>query len=190
MKALTIAAALCALLAQPGAHAATFVANLAGTGIHQTSTDDPITWTGQVTVVTDGSANGIYAGDTLESITVDTDVFDWSFTKGQTQIVWEALPGLFLLVGPEAGASVTLADGRLTGISLIYDDYFNVDVMSGLQVQAQSLCRTGDCHGVPNNYLVSGTLAPLASPVPEPPDWIMLLTSLGAALALARPRHD
>ena len=190
MRLSTIAAALCALLVPPGVHAATFVADLSGSGVHQTaSANDPITWTGQVTVVTDGAADGSYTGDTLESITVDTDVFDWSFTKGQTQVTWEPLPGLFLQVGPEPGASVMLADGRLAGVNLIYDDYFNIDWMFGLQVQAQTVCRIEDCHGAPDNYMVSGTLTPLASPVPEAPNALLLLAGLGFAGALARGRH-
>src|SRR5471032_1153745 len=162
MRHLKMAAVLCAALAHGSVHAATWIAAIAGDGIHQTETDNiPITWTGQVTVVTDGSQDGTYTGDTLESITVVTDVFDnvfdWSYTKGQTQAAWEYWPGEFALVGPEPGASVTLADGRLTGIDLVYDDYFTIDTMSGADVSAQTSCRTiGLCHGAPNNYIVSG----------------------------------
>ena len=185
MRLSTITAVVCAMLLSPGIRAETFVAELNGSGIHQTaSADDSITWTGKVTVVTDGAADGTYTGGTLESITVDTDVFDWSFTKGQTQFTWQPLAGLFLQVGPEPGASVTLADGRLTGVNLVYDDYFNIDWMSGLQVQAQTVCRILDCHGGPNNYLVSGTL----TPVPEAPNALLLLAGLGLAGTLAR-RH-
>lgn len=185
MRLSTIAAALCAMLIAPAIRAETFVAVLSGSGFHQSATpDESVTWTGQVTVVTDGVADGTYSGDTLESITVDTNVFDWSFTKGQTQIIWEPLSGLFLPVGPEPGASVTLADGRLASVNLVYDDYNNIDWMSGLQVQAQTVCRIVDCHGTPNNYVVSGAL----TPVPEAPNALLLLAGLGLAGSLAR-RH-
>ena len=182
-------AALVIALAPAGASGATYVATIDGSGIHQTAVDAPITWSGRVTVVTDGAQDGTYTGDTLESITVATDVFDWSFTKGQVQVEEEPLPGIFLLVGPEPGASVTVADGRLAGVDLVYDDESNIDVMSGLDVSAASVCRTDACHGIPDNYLVSGTLAPLAGPVPEPSSAALLLAALGLAWALARGRH-
>ncbi|MFL6696117.1 MAG: PEP-CTERM sorting domain-containing protein [Vitreoscilla sp.] len=188
MRQAAFAAALAAALVHAGAQGATYVATLSGSGTHQTQTDTPITWTGQVTVVTDGTADGTYTGATLESITVDTDVFDWSFTKGQTQVLTEPLPGVFLLVGPEPGTSVSLAGGRLSGIDLVYDDESNIDTMSGLTVSAVSQCRTGACHGVPDNYMVSGTLTPLAGTVPEPPAPWMLLAGLGLAATGLRRR--
>ena len=178
--AVVLSAALVAAVVHPGAHGATWSATLSGGGIHQVTADNlPITWSGQVTVVTDGAQDGTYTGDTLESITVDTDVFDWSYTKGQVQTAWEFLPGQFLLVGPEAGASVDITGGRLAGLSLVYDDQFNVDTMSGLAVSAQSECRILICHGSPDNYVVSGTLTPLAAPVPEPATPMLLVAGLG-----------
>ena len=180
MKQAALAAAFVAALAHSGAQGATYVATLDGSGFHQTETGDiPITWTGRVTVVVDGTHDGTYTGDTLESITVDTDVFDWSYTKGQTQVVWEPLPGLFLLVGPEPGASVDLAGGRLSGVNLVYDDESNIDTMSGLDVSAASACRILDCHGAPDNYMVSGVL----TPIPEPSVPVLLLSGLGLAAA-------
>ena len=186
----TLIAALMATMASSGALGATYVATISGSGVHQTAMGDtPIAWTGQAVVVTDGPGDGTYTGSTLESITVETDVFDWSFTKGQAQVAWEFLPGQFLLVGPEPGASVTVAGGRLAGVDLVYDDQSNIDVMSGLDVSAASQCRIEICHGAPDNYAVSGMLVPLAGPVPEPPVPALLLAGLGVAWALARGRH-
>ncbi len=185
MKQALFAAAFVAALAHPGAQGATYVANLDGSGGLATGTDVvPVPWTGQVTVVVDGAHDGTYTGATLESITVDTDVFDWSYTKGQTQVTWEPLPGLFLLVGPEPGASVSIADGRLGGVNLVYDDESNVDTMSGLDVSAES-CRIAACYGQPGNYSLSGTL----TPIPEP--WVstLLLSGLGWGLAAALRRR-
>ncbi len=193
MRQMKIAAMLCAVLVQGSVHAATYLADIVGTGTHQDEFgDQPITWTGQVKVVTDGSSDGTYTGATLESITVVTDVFqnvfDWSYTKGQTQVPWEYLPGLFLPVGPEPGASVTLAGGLLAGVNLIYDDMFTVDTMSGMNVAAQTVCRTNLCHGGPDNYVVSGTLTASASTVPEPANPALLLAGLGLAGLVARRR--
>lgn len=189
MKAVTVVAALCATLAQSNAHADTFQASIVGSGFHLTeSADDPVDWTGTVTVVTDGSADGTYTGGTLESITVATNVFDWSFVKGQTQTAWQARPDLVLLVGPEPGASVAVAGGRLVGVDLVFDDEFNIDTMSGSALSAQTVCRTNDCHGAPDVWFVSGSITPLAS-VPEPrPAW-MLVAGLAVAGAFARRRH-
>jgi hypothetical protein len=185
MRHLKIAAVLCAALAQAGVHAATYVADIAGSGIHQDEFgNEPITWTGQVTVTTDGFADGTYTGDTLESITVVTNVFDWSYVKGQVQVPWEYEPFAYLLVGPEPGASATLADGRLAGVDLVYDDYFAIDTLSGMDAASQTACRTNDCHGIPDNYLVSGTL----TAVPEPAAPALLLGGLGLVGLVARRR--
>lgn len=189
MRQAAFAAALVAALASSGAQAAAFSATIDGSGIHQTETDNiPIGWSGSVTVVTDGHGDGVYTGNTLESITVDTDVFDWSYTKGQIQTVWEFLPGQFLLVGPEPGVSVTIAGGRIAGVDMVYDDEFNIDTMSGLSVASDSECRILICHGAPDNYDVSGTLTPLSSALPEPASAWLLLAGLGLAGALARRR--
>ena len=193
MKHSCFAAMFATALASFGAHGATFVADLSGGGIHQTASDNiPISWSGQVTVVTDGSADGIYSADTLESIVVVTDVvdhiFDWSYTKGQTQFAWEYWPGQFILVGPEPGASVTVADGRLAGIDLVYDDYQSIDTIAGLAVTASTTCRIDPtlCHGSPNNYVLAGTLTPTS--VPEPSGAVLLLAGLALANRLARRR--
>jgi len=193
MKHAPLAAALFTALASFGVHGATYVANISGSGIHQTQSDNiPITWTGRVTVVTDGTQDGTYTGDTLESITVVTDIesnfFDWSYTKGQTQVEWEYAPWQFILIGPEPGASVILADGRLAGVDLVYDDYSSIDSISGMNVTAQTTCRIDGslCHGAPNNYTLSGTLT--ASNAPEPTSAALLLAGLGFASLVARGR--
>ena len=97
---------------------------------------------------------------------------------------------MFLPVGPEPGASVTIAGGLLAGIDLVYDDMFTIDTMSGLNVAAQTVCRTNLCHGIPDNYVVAGTLTPLASPVPEPstPTLLWCGVVFVAAGAIARRR--
>ena len=190
MRQAAFAAALLAAAVHAGAQATTWVADIAGSGIHQVTADNiPIDWSGQVIVVTDGAQDGTYTGDTLESITVDTDVFDWSYTKGQVQTAWEFLPGQFLLVGPEPGASVSIAGGRLAGVNLVYDDAFNIDTMSGTGVSATSACRILICHGSPDNYIVSGTLVAVAAPVPEPSAAMLLLAGLGLAGWFARRRN-
>ena len=185
MNHLKLAALLCALATQVDVHAATYLADLAGAGIHQDEFgNEPVTWTGLVTVTTDGSQDGTYTGDTLESISVASDWVNYSYTKGQTPILWEALPGLFLPVGPEAGASVTLSDGLLTGITLAYDDYAAFYDISGLGTTAQTLCRTDNCHGIPDNILLAGTL----TPVPEPAVPALMLVGLALLGTGARRR--
>jgi hypothetical protein len=192
-----VSAVICAALVHGSVQGATYVADIAGDGIHQTAySNDPITWTGHVTVVTDGSQDGTYTGDTLESITVVTDVFvnvtekvfDWSYIKGQKQVDWEYAPNQFVLVGPEPGVSVIVADGRLAGVNAVYDDYFTIDTMSGMDVSARTACRidTMFCHGGPDNYILSGTLT--ASTVPEPESPALLLAGLGLAGLVARRR--
>jgi hypothetical protein len=193
MKHAALGVALVTALASLGAHAASYFADISGSGIHQTESDNiPFTWSGTVSVVTDGTQDGTYTGDTLESITVVTDiydtVFDWSYTKGQTQVAWEYAPWQFILVGPEPGASVIVAGGRLAGVNLVYDDYFSIDTMSGMNVTADTTCRIDGtlCHGAPNNYDASGTLT--ASGVPEPTGAALLLAGLGLAGLCSRRR--
>ena len=193
MKHAAFAVALVATMASFSVHGATYYANIGGSGMHQTESDNiPITWSGRVTVVTDGTQDGTYSGDTLESITVVTDIydtfFDWSYTKGQTQVAWEYAPWQFILIGPEPGASVTVADGLLAGVNLVYDDYSSIDTISGTDVTAGTTCRIDGtlCHGAPNNYEVSGTLT--ASTVPEPAGAALLLAALGLAGLYSRRR--
>ena len=193
MKHATFGVALVTALASFGAHGASYLADITGSGIHQTESDNvPFTWSGTVSVVIDGTQDGVYTGDTLESITVVTDIhdtaFDWSYTKGQTQVAWEYLPWQFILVGPEPGASVIVADGRLAGVNLVYDDYWAVDTMSGTYVAAETMCRIDGtlCHGAPDNYDAFGALT--VSGVPEPTGAALLLAGLGFAGLVARKR--
>ena len=195
MKHAALGVALVTALASLGAHGASYFADIGGDGIHQTEFDNiPFTWSGTVSVVTDGTQDGIYAGDTLESITVVTDidqtVFDWSYTKGQTQVAWEYVPWQFILVGPEPGASVIVSHGHLAGVNLVYDDYWSIDRLSGTTVTADTTCRIDGtlCHGAPDNYDAVGTLA--VSGVPEPTGAALLLAGLGFAGLVARKRKN
>jgi hypothetical protein len=194
MRHATFGAALVTALASFGAHGAGYSADIGGSGIHQTSSDNiPFTWSGTVSVVTDGSQDGIYTGDTLESITVVTDIdfpnFNWSYTKGQTQVAWEYLPGQSILIGPEPGASVIVAHGYLAGIYFVYDDYAAVDTFHGIYVTASTTCRIDGtlCHGPPDNYYAPGTLT--VRGVPEPAGAALLLAGLGLAGVVARKRR-
>ena len=191
MRHRTLALLLCGLLAQAGAQATTYVADLAGGGLHSSNTgDEQVSWTGEVTVVVDGSQDGTFAGDTLESITLASNLalLDYSYLKGQTLAPFYYTPFDYILVGPEPGTSVTIADGRLTGFHLVDDYPYAFFVLSGMTATTTTACRFDlECQGTPEFYGLTGTLTARAAAVPEPAGAALLLAGL-ALVAVTRRR--
>lgn len=183
MKTWQTVALACAVVVAGHAQAATYFATLEGGGLHQDEFgNELVSWTGRVTVVTDGSGSGTYSGDTLESIHLTSNWESFGYTKGETQTEWEYAPWLFLPIGPEPGASVSILDGRLISVNLVYDDYSAYYGITGMSAYEDSACRTGDCHGIPDNILLSGSL----TTVPEPATVALFVG--GLLLATARRR--
>jgi hypothetical protein len=192
MKHRTLALLACGLLAQAGAQAATYVADLAGDALHITNNgNQDFAWTGQVTVVVDGALDGTYTGATLESIALVTNVsaFDFTFLKGQTLVPYYYTMYDYILVGPEAGASVTIADGKLAGLDLTEDFPYANAVLSGMGAYTATVCKFDlECQGAPDGYLLQGTFTALAAPLPEPSGAALLLAGLAMAGAAVRRR--
>jgi hypothetical protein len=183
MRTWQTVAIACTLAIAGQVQAATYFATLEGGGLHQDEFgDELVSWTGRVTVVTDGSASGTYSGATLESISLSSNWESFGYTKGETQTEWEYAPWMFLPIGPEPGASVSILDGRLISVDLVYDDFSAYYGIAGMSAYEDSSCRTGDCHGIPDNILLSGSL----SSVPEPATLALFLG--GILLATARRR--
>ena len=187
-----LALLLSGVLAQAGAHATTYVADLAGSGLHVTNNgDEQVGWTGQVTVVVDGAQDGTFAGDTLESITLASNLalLDYSYLKGQTLVPFYYTPFDYILVGPEPGTFVTIADGRLTGFNLVDDYAYATFVLSGMTATTTTVCRFDlECQGPADFYGLTGTLTARAASVPEPASAALVLAGLALAAGV-RPRR-
>ena len=179
----TLALLACGLLAQASAQAATYVADLAGTGFHVTNNgDETVPWTGQVTVVVDGTLDGTYSGDSLESITLSTNLalLDYTYLKGQVLAPYYYTPFDFILVGPEPGESVTIDGGRLVGFNLFEDLPYADASLSGMTASTVTYCKFDlECQGAPESYVLQGALT--AAAVPEPASAALLLVGLGLA---------
>ncbi len=193
MQHRTLALLVCAALAHAGAHAATYVADLAGSGLHVSNFgDEQVPWTGHVTVVVDGTQDGTYAGDTLESITLSSNLalLDYAYLKGQTQVPYYYTPFDYILVGPEPGTSVSLAGGKLTGFNLVDDYAYATFVLSGMTATTTTVCRFDlECQGAPEFYGLEGTLTSHASAVPEPAGAALFLAGLALAWRLNSRRR-
>ena len=182
---LLILAALASALAPAGALATTYVADLSGSGVHVDNYGTGIVpWTGTVTVVVDGASDGSFSGATLESITLASNIalLDYAYLKGQSLQPFYYDPFDYVLVGPEPGTSVTIANGELAGLALVDDYAYATFVLSGMSATSTTVCRFElECQGAPEFYELSGSLTARASTVPEPANAALLLA--GTALA-------
>ncbi len=181
----TLALLACGLLVQASARATTYVADLAGNAYHVTNNgDENLAWTGQVTVVVDGTLDGTYSGDTLESIALNTNLalLDYSYLEGQVLAPYYYTPFDFILVGPEPGESVTIAGGRLVSFNLFEDLPYADASLSGMSASTVTSCKFDlECQGAPESYVLQGTLTAAAAAVPEPASAALLLAGLGLA---------
>jgi hypothetical protein len=170
MKLLILAALACAL-APAGALATTYVADLSGRDVHVDN-------------------YGSFSGATLESITLASNIapMDYAYLKGQSLQPYYYDPIDYILVGPEPGTSVTIANGELAGLALVDDYAYATFVLSGMSATSTTVCRFDlECQGVPASDELSGTLTARASTVPEPANAALLLAgTVLAAWALRR----
>jgi hypothetical protein len=133
----------------------------------------PVEWTGLVTVVTSGSADGTYTGADFVSITLDSNWFAFS------------VPGVSVVNSLPSPAFVTLSNGQVSSIDFdLVHDFGDVDTVERISFDGLSVSYFRCCAHHGDTVSVTGVL----TNIPEPDTFSLLLAGLALSAVAQRAR--